>query len=166
MEKSNNGLLKGTQRESCEKTKRSISDDFWLRSPVILKPFLGVSPILGPLARSVLGSLARATPLFPEVIGFRAVLMFRYESSLGWLSTLRQTNHLTCLGRWGTESLMRIWYDMIWYDIIWYDMIWHYMTLYDMISHDMIWYDISDQVVRKEGVPPTKALCMNPQWDG
>ena len=41
--------------------------------------------------------------------GFRAVSIFRYESSIGWLDRLRQTNRLACFTREsGAESLVRV----------------------------------------------------------
>ena len=40
------------------------------------------------------GSLARVTPLFHAVIGFRVVLFFYDESPMGWVATLRQTKSL------------------------------------------------------------------------
>ena len=40
------------------------------------------------------GSLAQETALFVAVTGFRAVLIFRYESPMGWLARLCQANRL------------------------------------------------------------------------
>ena len=43
-------------------------------------------PFLRALFYSGSGSLARLNPLFPAVIGFRAPLIFRHESPMGWLA--------------------------------------------------------------------------------
>ena len=46
-------------------------------------------------------SLARVTPLFlrgHSVSFVSTAFIFRYESSMRWLATLRQTNRATCFG--------------------------------------------------------------------